>query len=148
MRLASPAGLCLLLLLAVAVRGDYTTPCLSGNFSATTCGDCEHAEYGVKPAEFLGLMWARCTKCRFYVPNEQILTDSRQLQNLGKYGCTWVSPKFLWAHPGILLLCLMLVVFLALLLYHLFSHHAKHSIYRRHQANLRDQDKSLRENQL
>ena len=123
----------ILLLLGSSVVGKYTTPCLHGNFSLTRCGNCLEAEYGVKPAEFLGLMWARCTKCYYYVPNGKIITDTRELSDLGANGCTWMSAAFILSHPPILALIVLISIFFSLLLCFCVGKQAIPSgTYRRH----------------
>ena len=122
-------SLLVLLLLASQSLCQLTTPCLKGNFTGISCGDCLKAYYAIKPTEQSGLSFVRCLECDYFVPNDHDLTESTQIKHIGKYGCTWAKFAFFTKHPLILMGTLLLILGLILMLVYLFKRKHRGSGY-------------------
>ena len=109
------------LLLIAESYAQVTTSCLRANFTDVGCGDCKSARYFLKPTEQTGLSFVRCIDCNYFVPNDRELTSSKEFQDIGYYGCTWLHPAFFIKHPGIGIIVLgFLLAILGLIAYEIW----------------------------
>ena len=57
----------------------------------------------------------KCMDCDYYIANQDVLDQSYQWSDLGKYGCTWKSMSFFTKHYIITTVCILTLIALILL---------------------------------